>query len=530
MRYDIVLKNANIYDGSGKDPYIADIGIIDDKISKIGVLSGENEIDVSGLIVSPGFINMLSWSVESLITDGRAMSTILQGVTLEVMGEGFSWGPLNERMKKQLINLFSTSEPYEVVWDTLGEYLQYLEDKGVSTNIASFVGSATIRTYYLGDENRAPNNAELDRMKQLVKEAMEEGAMGLSSALIYPPNSFSSTDELIALAKIVGEYNGLYISHIRSEGQNLENAVDELIKISREAKVDAEIYHLKAAGERNWYKLDKVIDKIDRARNEGLNISTDCYLYTAAGTGLDSCLPPTEGREELLALLTDNRDEIKEAMAKIAENWENLYFEAGPDNIFPMVFKEERLRQYAGKSITEIAIIMNKDPRDVVIDLLLEDKTRIASVYRIMSEDNIKKKLALPYMSFGSDGESVAPEGEILKQGIHPRTYGNFSRLIAKYVREEQIITLQEAIRKLTYLPACNLKIDKRGLIKEGYFADIVIFDFDRIKDNATFDNPHQLSDGMIHVFVNGVQVLKNEKHTGKTPGRFVKGPGYKNI
>jgi N-acyl-D-amino-acid deacylase len=529
-KYDTILRNGLIYDGSGTDPFIGDIAIQRDKIVKVGKIddTASIEIEINGMIVAPGFINMLSWSVESLIEDGRALGTIKQGVTLEVMGEGWSWGPFNDQMKHEFKEVFSSPIEYEITWDTLGEYLLFLENKGVSTNIASFVGATTVRMNILGHEDREPNEEELEKMKSLVEQAMEEGALGVGSSLIYPPAFFASTAELIELCKVASKYNGMYISHIRSEGTNFLEALDEFITIVRDSKVKGEIYHLKAAGEINWEKLDLAIAKIEEARAEGLEITTDMYLYTAAGTGLSSTLPPwveEGGQEKFLARLKDpeTREKIKTQMLESTKDWENMYVEAGPANMLLAAFAKEVLKPLMGKRLSEVAASRDQDPRDTIIDLLIQDETRIGTIYFIISEENVKKKIALPFMSFGSDGDSMSAEGIFLENSAHPRAYGNFARLLGKYVRDEKVIPMKEAIRRLTSFPANNLGLNDRGLLKEDFFADIVVFDPDNIRDIATYDNPHQLSEGMIHVWVNGEQVLENGDHTGKFPGKFVK-------
>jgi N-acyl-D-amino-acid deacylase len=534
MKYDIIIKNGNVYDGTGSEPNQMDIAIKEDKIVKIGIIDAEADrvIDATGLAVSPGFINMLSWSVESLIEDGRSMGEIVQGVTLEVMGEGWSWGPLNDRMKEDIRTLFSSEIKYDITWVTLGEYLEFLEKKGVSTNIASFLGATTVRMHELGNENRKPTTEELVKMKNLVHHAMKEGAMGLASALIYPPAFFSDEQEIIELNKVVAEYGGMYITHMRSESNKILEGVEETINVARETGVNVEIYHLKQAGEKYWDRLDPVIEKIEKAREEGIKITTDMYTYTAAGTSLSSCLPPNiqdGGREAMYARLSDNslRMEMKKEMALESEDWENLYYLAGPENIQISSLKKEELKPLMGRTIKDIADEENKDPRDTIIDLILKERGMISCVYHLMSENNVKRQIQLPYMSFGSDAESMAPEGVFLKSSTHPRAYGNFSRLLGKYVRDEKVISLENAIHKLTGFPASNLGLKDRGLLKETYFADIAIFDPDKIKDNATFDDPHQLSEGMEHVIVNGKIVLHNGEHTGATPGRFVRGPGY---
>ncbi|MHA2028191.1 MAG: N-acyl-D-amino-acid deacylase family protein [Candidatus Kariarchaeaceae archaeon] len=528
--YDIVLRNGTIYDGSGKDSFIGDVAINGDRIAKVGKVSekGKEEFDVSNLLVAPGFINMLSWSVESLIEDGRALGTIKQGVTLEVMGEGWSWGPLNDRLKHEITEIFGSPIKYDITWDTLGEYLQFLENKGISTNIASFVGATTARLYVLGHEDREPNSEELEQMKQLVDQAMQEGALGVGSSLIYPPAFYASTNELIELCKVAAKYNGMYISHIRSEGVNFLEALDEFITIVRKSGVKGEIYHLKAAGESNWPKLNLAIDKIKQARSEGLNITTDMYLYTAAGTGLSSTLPPwveEGGQEEFLKRLKDPeiRLKLKKEMLKSTEDWENLYIEAGPENMLISSVAKEELKPLMGRRVSEIAESRNQDPTDTIIDMLIQDETRIGTIYFIMSEENVKKKIKLPFMSFGSDAASMSADGVFLENNAHPRAYGNFVRLLSKYVRDEKVISMQEAIHKLSGLPAQNLGLRDRGLLKENMFADVVAFDLSKLKETTTFEQPHQLAEGMVHVWVNGVQVLENGGHTDKLPGKFVR-------
>ncbi|MHA2249230.1 MAG: N-acyl-D-amino-acid deacylase family protein [Candidatus Kariarchaeaceae archaeon] len=535
MDFDVIIKNGVIYDGSGEEPYTAEIGIIGDKIREIGDLSekiAKDTIDAKGLAVAPGFINMLSWATESLIEDGRSLSNIKQGVTLEVMGEGWSMGPLTDQMKKEIHSLFNSEIEYDVEWTTLGEYLEYLEDKGISTNVASFVGATTIRIHELGYEDRKPTPEELTKMKALVEDAMQEGALGVGSSLIYPPAFFADENELIELCKSAAKYDGMHISHIRSEGMRLLEGLDELFLIAKEANIRSEVYHLKAAGQSNWNKLDLAIDKIDQARKEGLDITCDMYTYSAAGTGLQSCLPPwvqDGGNDAMFERLINPELRLKiiNEMSSPSDKWENLYQEAGPENIMISSLKSEKLKGYMGKRISELAIMSNKTPQDTIIDLILAEKGWIGCIYFIMDENNVRKKIQIPYMSFGSDGESSAPEGVFLKSGTHPRAYGNVARLLGKYVRDEKLILLEEAIRKLTSLPASNLKINQRGLLKRNYFADIVIFDPNKVQDHATFENPRQLATGMFHVIVNGIQVLKDGVHTGQFPGKFIRGPGW---
>ena len=534
--YDIIIRNGLIYDGNGGEPFTADIAINADTIAFMGDLknaTAKNEMDAKGIAVSPGFINMLSWATESLIEDGRSQSDIRQGVTLEVMGEGWSMGPLNSFLKKQLQEA-QVDIKYKVEWNTLGEYLSFLEKKGVSCNVASFVGATTIRQYVIGENNVQASPAQLDSMRLLVKQAMEEGAMGVGSSLIYPPAFFASTEELIALCKEASKYGGSYISHIRDEGNRVNEMLEELITIAKEADIHAEVYHLKAAGKNNWNKMDSIIKRIEQARADGLNITADMYTYTAGATGLTASFPPSlqdGGFGKLWERLHDPgiRAKMKIAFNTDAKDWNNSGFAAGsPDNILLLGFKQDSLKKYIGKSLAEVANIRGKSYEETAMDLIVQDSTRIETAYFMMSEENVKKQIALPWMSFGSDEGSYSTEGVFLKSNPHPRAYGTFSRVIGKYCRDEKLITLQEAIRKLSKLPATNLKLKNRGELKVGYYADITIFDPAKIKDNSTFDKPHQYSTGMMHVFVNGIQVLKDGEHTGAKPGRFVKGPGYK--
>lgn len=535
-KYDTIIKNGMVYDGNGKAPFKADIGIKNDTIAFIGDLSGETAsletIDAKGMAVAPGFVNMLSWATESLIHDGRSMSDIMQGITLEVMGEGDSMGPLTDSMKVYAEKSQGDIK-YDITWKTLGGYLEYLEKRGVSTNVASFVGASTVRAMELGYANRKPTAEELERMKKHVETAMQEGAMGLASALIYTPGTYAETPELIELSKVVSQYDGMYISHLRSEGNQLEKAVDELISIAKAANIHAEIYHLKAAGKTNWHKINKVIAKIDSARKAGLNITTDMYNYIAGATGLDATMPPwvQEGGFEQWSKRLQSpatKQKVAKEMSTPQGNWENLCLAAGPEKTLLIGFKTDSLRKYIGKTLAEVAAMKKKSWQETAMELVVSDGSRVDVVYFLMSEENVKKQIKLPYMSFCSDAGSMAPEGVFLKASQHPRAYGNFARLLGKYVRDEKVISLEEAIRKLTSLPCDNLKIKKRGRLAVGNYADIVIFDPMKIQDKATFEQPHQLSEGMIHVFVNGKQVVKNGQHTNKKPGRFVKGPGWK--
>lgn len=535
---DFVLQNGTIYDGSGTAPYQGDVAIQGDQIVALGApgtLDGATKIDVSGLAVAPGFINMLSWSVESLIYDGKSQSEIRQGVTLEVMGEGTSMGPLSEEMREDATRgiLGNRDIEYDIEWTTLGEYLEYLEKRGVSTNVASFVGSSTLRVHEVGYDDRPATPEELERMAELVRQAMREGAMGMSAALIYPPASYASTEELITLAKAVSEYDGMYITHLRSEGWFFVQAVEEMLRIAREANVWSEIYHLKAAGRANWSKMDEVIALVEKARAEGLHITADMYMYPAGGTGLNACIPPwahSGGDEAMLERLRDpeTRAKIIKDMTTHSDDWENMWLEAeGPDKILLAGFNKDELKPLTGKTLAEVAAMRGKEPIDTLIDLLLEDDGRIFTMYFTMSEDNIRKQVQLPWVSFDSDAESMAPEGAFLKSNPHPRAYGNFARILGVYVRDLGLVTLEDAIHRLTTLPATNLKLKRRGALKPTYFADVVVFDPATIADRATFADPHQYSVGMKHVFVNGQQVLKDGEHTGAKPGRVVRGPGW---
>ncbi|TMI92822.1 MAG: D-aminoacylase [Bacteroidetes bacterium] len=535
QEYDTIIRNGMIYDGNGGEPYKGDIGINADTIAFIGDLSkasAKNEVDAKGNAVAPGFINMMGHSEESLIQDGRGQSDIRQGVTTEIFCES-SMGPLNAKTKKQ-VQEGQGDIKYKVEWNTLGEYMNFLEKKGISPNIASFIGTDVARVYVLGEDNIAPSPAQLDSMKLLVRQAMEEGALGVSDALIYPPATFAKTDELIALSKEASKYGGTYSSHMRSEGNKLWEAVEELITISKEANIPAEIHHLKAAGKDNWFKMDSVIKRVERARKEGLDVAADMYTYVAGATGMTSAFPPTlqdGGFGKLRERLMDPkiRKEMVKAMNTDAIDWENLYYGAGgAEHVLLLGFKQDSLKKFTGKTLAEVAKIRGTSPEETAMDLIVQDSTRVGVAYFLMSEENVKKQVSLPWVSFGSDEASYTTEGVFLKSNAHPRAYGNFARVLGKYTRDEKLMSLQEAIRKLANLPSKHLKLQKRGELKVGNYADIVIFDSAKVKDNATFDKPHQYSEGMIDVFVNGVVVLKDGEHTDARPGRFVKGPGYK--
>ncbi|HSJ29989.1 MAG TPA: D-aminoacylase [Longimicrobiales bacterium] len=535
VEYDTIIRGGTIYDGSGGAPFTADIGIIGDSIATIGDLAAAQApliVDATGLAVAPGFINMLSWATESLIEDGRSQSGIRQGVTLEIFGEGSSMGPLNDTMKEQ-DRAEQGDIKYDITWTTLGEYLEHLETKGVATNVASFVGATTVRIHELGHEDREPTAAELERMRALVRQGMEEGALGVGSSLIYAPAFYAKTPELVALAAEAGRFGGMYISHMRSEGNAVLEAVDELITIAREADVPAEIYHLKLAGADNWPKLDAVIAKIDAARAEGLHITTDMYLYTAGATGLDAAMPPwvqEGGLQEWKKRLQDpaTRARVEREMRTPTDAWESLYLLSGsPERVLLVAFRQDSLKYLTGKSLAEVAAMRGVSPEQAAMDLVVADDSRVGTVYFLMSEENVKRQIALPYMSFGSDAGSMATEGVFLRSNPHPRAYGNVARLLGKYVRDENVIPLEEAVRKLTSLPAANLKLRRRGALQVGHHADVVVFDPATITDHATFDQPHQYATGVRHVFVNGVQVLKDGEHTGALPGRVVRGPGW---
>lgn len=530
---DVLIKSGMVYDGTGQTPRRADVGIRGDRIVAIGDLqhaSAKSVIDATGLAVTPGFINMLSHSEVSLIADGRSMGELKQGVTTQIFGE-FSMGPLTDEMKKRRVDQQGDIK-YDIAWTTLAEFLAYLEKRGVSQNVASFISAATVREYVIGLEDKPPTPEQLDKMRELVREEMEAGALGVTTFLIYPPATFARTDELIELSKVAAKYHGKYIAHIRSEANQLTEAVEETIRISREAGLPAEIYHLKASGQENWPKLDRVIAMIEEARRQGLKITADMYTYTAGATGLNSCMPPwvyDGGAEAAYKRLQDpeTRKKIADAMRVSSNDWENLYLLAGsPDRILLVGFKSDALKPLTGKTLAEVARMRGEDPIQTIMDLVLEDRSRIGTVYFDMDEQNVKKQIRQPWVSFGSDAASMAPEGVFLKSSTHPRAYGNFARLLGKYVREEKVISLAEAVHRLSGLPATNLGLDHRGFIKQGMFADVVVFDPQTIADRATFEQPHQYSVGVKHVFVNGVQVLKDGEHTGSKPGRALWGPG----
>ncbi len=534
--YDVVIRGGTIYDGLGGQPYVADVAIRADRIARIAPLpdaKGRLEIDARGMAVAPGFINMLSWATESLLVDGRAQSDIRQGVTLEVMGEGSSMGPLNAAMKQEMLDQQGDLK-FEVAWTTLGEYLEHLERRGVSVNVASFVGATTVRVHELGYADRPPTPEELERMRALVRQAMAEGALGVGSSLIYAPAFYAKTDELVALAEEAGKAGGMYISHMRSEANRFLEAIDELIEIARRARVPAEIYHLKAAGRPNWGKLDAAVRKVEAARAAGLAITADMYTYTAGATGLDAAMPPwvqEGGLQSWIGRLKDpaTRERVAREMATPTDAWENFFVAAGPENMLLVSFRNERLKPLTGKTLAEVAALRGKSPQETAMDLVIEDDSRVGTVYFLMSEDNVRQQIAtLPWVSFGSDEAAPTAEGVFLKSKNHPRAYGNFARLLGRYVREEKLLPLAEAIRRLTSLPAANLKLRDRGTLAPAAFADVVVFDPAKIEDHATFADPHRYATGVRDVLVNGVAVLRNGEPTGATPGRVVRGPGWK--
>jgi N-acyl-D-amino-acid deacylase len=532
--YDVVLRGGTIYDGSGARPVVGDVAIDGDRIVAVGSLAdakGKTEIDARGLAVSPGFVNMLSWATESLLVDGRAQSDLRQGVTLEVMGEGNSMGPLNDAMKKEGVEQQADIK-YPITWTTLGEYLDQVVAKGIAPNVASFVGATTVRIHEVGYADRPPTPEELARMRKLVDHAMEEGALGVGSSLIYAPAFYAKTDELVALCEEAAKYDGMYISHMRSEGGRLLEALDELIDISRRARLPAEIYHFKAAGKPNWGKLDAAIRKVEAARASGLKITADMYTYTAGATGLDASMPPwvqEGGLETWLGRLKDPaiREKVKKEMDTPTDAWENLFLATGADKILLAGFKNDKLKPLTGKTLAEVAKLRGKSPEETAMDLVIEDDSRVGTIYFLMSDDNVRREVALPWVSFGSDEQAPSTEGVFLKSNAHPRAYGTFIRVLGEYARDEKVLPLEEAIRKLTSLPAGNLKIRDRGLLKPGYFADVVLFDPATVKDHATYEKPHQYATGVKHVFVNGVQVLKDGEPTGAPAGRVVRGPGW---
>jgi len=535
-RYDVVIRGGTLYDGSGSPGYIGDLAINEDRIVALGDIGdavGRRELDARGLAVSPGFINMMCWAGTSIIQDGRAVSDVKQGVTLEVFGEGESYGPLNDSMKAGFGPIGQPLESLgiDISWTTLGEYLQFLEDKGVSPNVASFVGAETVRVHEMGYENRKATAGELAGMQELVRAAMREGALGVASALIYSPGAYADTEELIALASAAGEFGGIYISHMRNEGDQILEALDELLTIAREAQVPAEIYHIKLASMAAWGLYDKLIGKIETARAEGLRITANMYTYAAGSTGLDALMPPWAnegGDQKWIRRMADpaSRARIRKEMLTPSSEWENMFLSTGAENVLLVDFNNQSLRKYIGKTLAEVAQEWGRHPADTAMDLVIEEGARAMAVYFSQSEDVVRKLTAVPWVSFCTDSAAMATEAPFLETSVHPRAYGSFARLLAKYVREEGMLSIAEAVRKLAALPAENLSLEHRGKLAPGFFADIAIFDPEKIQDHAVWNDPHQYATGMVHVLVNGGLVLENGEPTGAKPGRFVKGPG----
>jgi len=534
-RYDLIVRNGTVYDGSGGEPVRADVGIRGDRIATIGDLSkarARRSIDAKGRAVAPGFVNVLSWAPDSLIADGRGVSDSLQGVTLEIFGEGWSYGPLTDAMKKEAIDQQADIK-YDITWTSFGEFMSTLEERGVSPNIASFVGASTVRQYVVGNDNRAPTHAELERMQGVVRDAMQEGALGVASALIYFPGNFADTNELKALAKAAAPYGGAYVSHMRSEGDRLLEGIDELVDIAQSAGIHGEIYHLKAAGRDNWPKMREAIARIDAARKKGVSVSANMYAYTAGATGLNACMPPAVqegGLDAWVERLKDPhvRAQLLKEMRASGKNWENLCYAAGdPSNILLIGFKNEKLKAMTGKTLADVSHLRGTSPEETAIDLVIEDHARVDTAFFLMSEENVRLGLAQPWVSLGSDEGSYVPEGVFMKFQPHPRAYGNFARFLGHYVRDEKVDTLADAVRRLSALPADNFKLRDRGYLKAGYYADVVVFDPTTIADHATYDAPRQFSTGVDDVLVNGVEIVRDGKHTGAKPGRFVVGPGY---
>lgn len=531
--YDVLIRGGTIYDGSGGEPYEGDVAIVGDTIAAVGKIEGrgEREIDARGLAVAPGFINMLSWATESLIEDGRSQSDIRQGVTLEIFGEGNSMGPLTESMKRERLE-HQGDIRFDITWTTLDEYLEHLVARGISCNVGSLIGATTVRVHEIGYADRPPDPIELARMQDLVRAAMRDGALGVGSSLIYAPAVYAKTDELVALCVAAAEYGGLYTSHVRSEMEGGIAAIAEVIDIARRTGIRAEIYHLKQAGRRFWGDLDVQIEMVEKARADGLSVTADMYTYTAGATGLYATMPPwvqEGGHEAWVARLRDPsiRARVVEEMRRPAQGWENfLHAVESPDGILLSSFRSEKLKPLTGRTVGDVARMRGRSPEDTIVDLVIEDDSRVGAIYFTISEDNVRRQIQLPWMSFGSDAGSIAPEGKFLLSSPHPRAYGTFARLLGRYVRDEKLIPLAEAVRRLTSLPAANLAVERRGRLAPGMLADLVAFDADRIQDHATFERPHQYATGMVHVLVNGTPVLRDGEHTDARAGRVVRGPG----
>jgi len=532
-QYDVIIRGGTVYDGSGWPASVADLAIRGDTIAAIGALGADRaqtEIDAAGLAVAPGFINMLSWAAEALIADGRSQSDIRQGVTLEVFGEGVSLGPLTAEMK-QTQRERQGDITYDISWTTLDEGLQQLVGRGISPNVASFVGATTLREHTVGHADRAPTADELDAMRRLTREAMEDGALGVGSSLIYAPACYADTDEMIALAEVAAAYGGMYISHIRNEGARLLEAIDELVTIARRSGAPAEIWHLKAAGPANWHKLHATLERVEAARAEGLRITADMYTYSASSSGLDATMPgwvQEGGHRAWVARLRDPavRARLRNELSRVSAQQQNEFL--GAEKILLIGFRNDALKPLTGKSLAEVAAMRGTSPEDTIMDLIVEDDSRVGCVFFTMSEDNVRTAIGTPWVSFCSDSQSLAPEGVFLKSSTHPRAYGSFARLLGTYVRDQRIIPLEEAVRRLSAFPAENLGLERRGRLKPGHYADVVVFDPDKVRDHATYDRPHQYASGVQHVFVNGTQVLKNGEHTDARPGRVLRGRGVR--
>jgi len=531
--YDVVIRGGTVYDGTGASPYAADVAISGDRVAAIGHFppgAGELEIDAAGLAVAPGFFNLLSHAHLSLLKDGRAMSDIMQGVTFEVLSE-ISLSPLTDATA-EIFSKLRDKDDVGIDWRSMREYTARVESSGVSPNFALFVSAATVRVNVLGMDDVDPTPEQLEQMRGQVAEAMQDGALGLTDALIYAPGAYAETEEIIELAKVASRYGGIYTAHIRSEANQFEEAVDETLRIGREADIPVKIHHLKAGGQPNWGKMDNVLAKINTLRAQGFPITADMYTYVAGATGLDAAMPTwvqAGGYDKWAERLQDNetREQVKAEMAVNAQDWENLGFLAGPDGMVLLGFKNDDLKKYMSKTVAEVAAERGQDYRDTIIDLVIEDGSRVGTLYYLMSEENLAKQIRQPWVMFGSDAGAPAAEGDTLEDAAHPRTYGNVARLLGKYVREEKVISLEEAVRRLTLLPAQTLNIKSRGRLAPGYFADIAVFNSQTISDQATYDDPHHYATGIEYVLVNGVPVVSGGEHTGAKPGRAVRGPGW---